>query len=194
MGSTAPCATGFWPVKPGLNPKAESRLDNRPVLGILSSLQESRPITGERNVWDFWRSGFSNSPPSVQRTVINWIRCLPTWDVRVLDSIPGSPQHCYRYIPPTLPPEALNNNTITSPYVGPHSADLIRPPLLYLNDDFGMEVGALLFRDLDGICWSRLEDPRNPYEMAGSTLLHEGAKANYSFTTASSPRGKATHM
>ncbi len=37
-----------------------------------------------------------------------------------------------------------------------------------------MDVGTLLFRDLDDICWSKLEDPGNPYEIAGFTLPHGG--------------------
>ena len=30
-----------------------------------------------------------------------------------------------------------------------------------------MDAGTSLFRDLDAIYWSRLEDPESPYEMAG---------------------------
>lgn len=33
-----------------------------------------------------------------------------------------------------------------------------------------MDCGTLLFRDLDDICWRRLEDPKSPYELAGFTV------------------------
>lgn len=33
-----------------------------------------------------------------------------------------------------------------------------------------MDVGTLLFRDLDDICWHALEDPQSPYELAGFTF------------------------
>lgn len=30
-----------------------------------------------------------------------------------------------------------------------------------------MDVGTILFRSLDEVCWSALEDPSSPYEVAG---------------------------
>ena len=176
MHPTTTSAFESWPVKPGLKVIPESRLDNRSDEEIVSSLQEYRPVTSEKNVWAFWHSGFANSPRWVQRTVINWVRRLPTWSVHVLDSIPGSPLHFHRYIPPALLPDALNNKTMTGPYVGPHSADLIRLPLIYLHGGVWMDCGTLLFRDLDDICWSRLEDPESPYELAGFTFQLGGGK------------------
>lgn len=40
-----------------------------------------------------------------------------------------------------------------------------------------MAAGTLLFRDLDDICWSKLEDPESPYEMAGFTIQQGATKA-----------------
>ena len=39
-----------------------------------------------------------------------------------------------------------------------------------------MDAGTSLFRDLDEIYWSRLEDPKTQYEMAGLTMPQGGAK------------------
>lgn len=40
-----------------------------------------------------------------------------------------------------------------------------------------MDVGTLLFRDLDDICWSKIEDPESPYEIAGFSVPHgDGSK------------------
>ena len=178
MEHTKASATGPWPVKAGLKLIPESHLDQRSDEEIFSSLQEHHPVTGEKNVWGFWHSGFSNSPPWVQRTVINWVRRSPSWSIRILDSVPGSPLHIHRYVTPTLLPDALNNNAMTGPHVGPHSADLIRLPLIYLHGGIWMDAGTLLFRDLDDICWSKLADPESPYEMAGFTIQQGGAKGN----------------
>lgn len=40
-----------------------------------------------------------------------------------------------------------------------------------------MDAGTLLFRNLDDICWSKLEDPESPYEMAGFTIQQGATKA-----------------
>lgn len=64
---------------------------------------------------------------------------------------------------------------MTGPYVGPHSADLIRLPLIYVHGGVWMDAGTLIFHDLDDICWSRLEDPESPYEMAGFIIPQGGA-------------------
>ena len=184
MHPTTTPIIGSWPIKPGLKLIPESRLDNRSDEKIVSSLQEYRPVTSEKNVWAFWHSGFVNSPPWVQRTVINWVRRLPTWSVYVLNSMPGSPLHFHRYILPALLPDALNNNTMTGPHVGPHSADLVRLPLVYLHSGVWMDCGTLLFRDLDDICWRRLEDPNSPYEMAGFIIQQLGNTWMNSFIAA----------
>ena len=154
---------------------SESCLDNGPHEDIVSPLKKYHPVTSEKTLWAFWHSGISNSPTWVQRTVINWARRLPTWNIRVLDSAPGSPLHFRRYITPKLLADALNNNTVTGPYVGPHSADLIRLPLIYVHGGVWMDAGTSLFRDLDAIYWSRLEDPESPYEMAGFPIPQGGA-------------------
>ncbi|KAL8805667.1 MAG: hypothetical protein Q9182_001811 [Xanthomendoza sp. 2 TL-2023] len=156
-----------WPAKPGLNLIPESCLDNRPEQDILASLQEYSPVTSEKNIWAFWHSGISSSPPWVQRTVVNWVRRFTTWEIRVLDSVTGSPLHFHRYLTPELLPDALNNNAMTGPHAYTHSSDLVRLALVYVHGGVWMDAGSLIFRDLDDICWNRIEDPESPYELAG---------------------------
>ncbi|ERF72943.1 hypothetical protein EPUS_05024 [Endocarpon pusillum Z07020] len=159
-----------WPVQPGLKLIPQSRLDTRSDKEIVSALLQHHPVTSEKYVWAYWHSGLLQAPPWVQRTVINWARRLPSWTIRVLDKVPNSSLNVYNFFSPAFLPDAFNNNAVTGPHTGPHSADLVRLPLVYLHGGFWMDVGTLLFRDLDDICWHALEDPQNPYELAGFTL------------------------
>ncbi|MCJ1455281.1 hypothetical protein MMC28_005635 [Mycoblastus sanguinarius] len=168
--SESQSASGSWPVRPGLKSILESGLDTRSDEEIVFTLQQYRPVTSEKNVWAFWHSGFLQAPPWVQRTVINWARRLPSWTIRVLDKLPQSPLNVYHFIDSALLPDAFNKNAMTGDHTGPHSADLIRLPLLFLHGGVWMDVGTLLFRDLDDICWRALENPQSPYEMAGFTI------------------------
>ncbi|KAL3479204.1 hypothetical protein BJX99DRAFT_245033 [Aspergillus californicus] len=78
-----------------------------------------------------------------QRNIISWVRRLgPSWTVHVLDLVEE------------LLPEAILNRTMTGPHVGQHSSDLIRLPLIYLSGGVWMQVGMLLFRRLDELCWN----------------------------------------
>ena len=157
-------------MRPGLELIPKSRLDTRSDKEIVSTLLQHQPVTSEKNVWAYWHSGLLQAPPWVQRTVVNWARRLPSWTIRVLDKVPDSSLNVYNFLGPAFLPDAFNNNAMTGPHTGPHSADLIRLPLLYLHGGIWMDVGTLLFRDLDDICWHALEDPQSPYEMAGFTV------------------------
>ncbi|KAL8816634.1 MAG: hypothetical protein Q9223_004382 [Gallowayella weberi] len=179
--TTLPRQACSWPAKPGLELIPESRLDNRPEQDILASLQEYHPVTSERNIWAFWHSGISNSPGWTQRTVVNWVRRFPTWQVRVLDSVPGSPLHFHRYLTPTLLPDALNNNAMTGVHAYTHSSDLVRLALVYVHGGVWMDVGSLPFRDLDNMCWGKIEDPDSPYELAGFLVPYRDGTPRASF-------------
>ena len=136
---------------------------------ILSRLAAFQPATAsEKNVWAFWDKGLSNSPPWNQRNVASWVRRLgPSWTVRVLDRVEGSPVHVSKFIDSSFFPKAFIDGEMGGPHVAPHVADLVRLPLLYLYGGVWIDVGFLLFRDLDDICWKALEDPATQLEMAG---------------------------
>ncbi|PWY82008.1 hypothetical protein BO70DRAFT_429120 [Aspergillus heteromorphus CBS 117.55] len=96
--------------------------------------------------------------PRSLRNVIAWVRRLgPQWTVRVLDEA-----NLRLFLDAAVLPGAVNQRTMDGPSAGPHTADLIRLPLLYRYGGVWMDVGTLLF-----ICWRVLADPATPYEMTG---------------------------
>ena len=134
---------------------------------LLQPLKAYQPITSERNVWAFWHSGLTSMPPWCQRNVIDWIRISgDSWIVRVLDAIPGSPNHFLNYVPAAMLNNALVEGKMDGDYAGQHSCDLLRGACLYLYGGCFMDVGCILIRDLDRICWSQLEDPDSPYQIS----------------------------
>ena len=55
---------------------------------------------------------------------------------------------------------------MVGPYTGPHSADFLRGACLYLYGGVWMDIGIVLIRQLDNICWRQLEDPKSPFEVS----------------------------
>ena len=142
-------------------------LDLRSDEEILESLSQHEPITSEKNVWTFWDSGVRSMPAWCQRNIVNWVRlCGPSWSIRVLDKIPGSPNNALNWVPAELLPKTYVQGTMDGPYTGPHSADLLRGACLYLYGGVWMDVGIILVRRLDDICWKQLEDPDSPFEVS----------------------------
>lgn len=106
-------------------------------------------------------------PEWCQRNVIDWHRiCGPSWTIRVLDTVPESPNHALNYVSANILPETFVQGTMTSPYVGPHSADFLRGACLLLHGGVFMDVGIILTRSLDRICWAQLEDPASPFQVS----------------------------
>ncbi|KAH8744452.1 hypothetical protein F5883DRAFT_23320 [Diaporthe sp. PMI_573] len=73
----------------------DTELDTRSDEEIIKMLQSSgMPPHDERNVWAYWHTGFDAMPPWTKRNVIHWARVLgPSWTIRVLDNVPGSPHN-----------------------------------------------------------------------------------------------------
>lgn len=131
---------------------------------ILNSLNKHQPITSEKNVWTYWHSGVPTMPPWMQRNIMNWVRLLgPSWTVRVLDKVPNSPNHALSWLSSDQLPECFVKDTMTGPYVGPRSADFLRGTALYRYGGVWMDVGNVLFRHLDKLCWDQLEDENSPF-------------------------------
>ncbi|KAI0154229.1 hypothetical protein GGR57DRAFT_492277 [Xylariaceae sp. FL1272] len=89
----------------------------------------------------------------------------PSWDVRVLDMVPGSTTNVQNFVPPDYLPDCFKNNIMDGPTKGRHESDLARLPLLRLYGGAWLDVGSILLRRLDDIVWRSLEDPVSPYEM-----------------------------
>lgn len=150
-------------------------LDARHGEEILKSLTQYSPVTSEKNVWAFWHSGVRNMPPWCQRNVVDWIKiCGPRWTVRVVDSVPESANYALNYVDETLMCEAFVNQTMDGPHVGPHSADLVRGAALSQHGGVWMDVGTILTRHLDRICWDRIQDPNDPYNVAVAVQPNQG--------------------
>lgn len=129
-------------------------------------LQTYQPVTSEKNVWAFWHSGWMEMRPWCQRNIINWVRRLgPEWTVHVLDDVENSPNNLSRFVPPSYFPDTFNQKGIVGP--PQHVSDLLRLPLLFLHGGVWMDVGMLLLRHLDDICWRVVENQDSSYEMAG---------------------------
>lgn len=145
-----------------------SQLDSRSDDEIILTLLQHQPITSEKNLWTFWDTGFWEMRPYVRRNIIGWVRRLgPGWTVRVLDHVDGSPLNVSTFLDATEFHDAFNNRNMTGPYIGAHSGDVVRLPLLYHYGGVWMDAGTMLFRHIDNICWNVLEDPDTPYKIAG---------------------------
>jgi Capsular polysaccharide synthesis protein len=141
---------------------AEKRSDDE----ILTSLTKHVPVTSEKNIWAYWHAGLHAMPPWCQRNIVGWVKLNPGWTIRVLDTVPESPNHALKFVPPEMLPETFVKGTMDGPYKGPHSADFLRGALLYLHGGAFMDVGIILFRQMDRICWSQLEDPQSPFQVS----------------------------
>lgn len=165
---------------------------------ILDSLTKHTPIDdgSEKNIWTFWHSGIRFMPSWCQRNIFNWIRlCGPSWTVRVLDNVPGSPNNALKWAESSQIqlPDTFVNRTMDGPYTGPHSADFLRGACLFLYGGVWMDTGIILIRDLDRICWNqyvnfsvkvqvltlfRLTDPSSPFQVS-VPLMYTTVIANH---------------
>jgi len=150
---------------------SDSRLDTRSDEEIGASINKYIPITSTKNVWAYWNTGWDTMKPWTQRNVIGWVRRLgKDWTVRVLDRVEGSPNNVYNFLDKSYFPNAFNNSTMRGPYVGAHSADLVRLPCLYEHGGVWLDVSIMLFRTLEDICWNVLTDPESPFEFGGFVI------------------------
>ncbi|OCT48273.1 hypothetical protein CLCR_04147 [Cladophialophora carrionii] len=153
--------------------------DKRTNQEILVSLEQYTPITSEKNIWAYWDKGVRNMPAWCQRNVVDWVRiCGPSWTVRILDTVPGSPTNALEYISADLLPEAFVKGTMTGVYTGPHSSDFLRGACLYSHGGVYMDTGNILIRDLDRVCWNQLADPSSPYEVC-VPIMYATVMANH---------------
>ncbi|KAJ5541012.1 capsular polysaccharide synthesis protein-domain-containing protein [Penicillium frequentans] len=142
-------------------------VDLRPNAEIVADRLMCRAVTSERNVWAFWDKGFENMPSYLQRNVMNWARLMPTWSIRVVDMVEGSANNVFNFIKPSDTPVCFQEKSMTGRYAPVSFSDMARIALLAEHGGVWMDVGILLFRSLDDICWSKIEDPSSPVEVCG---------------------------
>lgn len=149
---------------------------------IATELRSYRPITSEKNVWAFWDKGLDAVYPAYRETIFNWVRKLgPSWTVRLVDLVPGSPNNVYTFLDRSWLPECVNEGTMDGKHAPQHTSDLIRLPLLYLHGGVWMDVGNMLHTHLDDLFWNHLTAPDTPYEMAVWIITGQIKKAWGSF-------------
>ncbi|KAI1194444.1 capsular polysaccharide synthesis protein-domain-containing protein [Nemania serpens] len=140
--------------------------DKRTDDEIFHSLLAFQPVKSEKNIWTFWDSGINGMPAWCRRNVISWVRiCGPEWTVRVLDHDPDSPNYAPKYIAKGLP-DAFYDRTMDGTHAGPHSADFLRGACLYEYGGAWVDSSIFLMRNMDDICWNRLEDSESPLRVA----------------------------
>jgi hypothetical protein len=148
-------------------------LTNDPLPGTLTN--PPRPGEGSKNIFAFWHSGIKTLPPYLLRNVINWHRRYSPlgWVIYLLDNTPDSPLNVANYIDtnsPSVVPEAFTKGTLDGGYKAQHTSDLIRYPLLLKYGGVYLDVGILLFADLDLLWTTHIKNPASPYDFFGFTM------------------------
>jgi hypothetical protein len=96
-----------------------SPTDRRTDTEIFTTFQSYQLITSEKNIWAYWHAGTSKIPKWCQKNAIDWVRILgPTWTVRILDNVPGSPNNTLRFVPDNVLPPAFVDQSMDGPGVG----------------------------------------------------------------------------
>ncbi|KAL1611879.1 hypothetical protein SLS60_000101 [Paraconiothyrium brasiliense] len=143
--------------------------DSRTDAEIIAALNESVPVTSEKNIWTYWHAGIDAMPSWNQRTICDWVRLHGSdWTVRVLNTVPGHPNHALNWIESDQLPETFIKGKMTGPYTGPHSADFLRAATIYRYGGAWLDVSCMLFRSLDQICWDQLADDNSPFTISAA--------------------------
>ncbi|RMZ79569.1 hypothetical protein DV737_g3391, partial [Chaetothyriales sp. CBS 132003] len=115
MGSLEAYPVGLLDLKIRPLPHTDSRTDEEIVHAILNP----PPVTTEEIVWAFWDKGYDAMAPWQNRNVLGWARILgPSWSVRVLDLIRGSPANIFNFLDGADLPKHLNKGPKTGRYAG----------------------------------------------------------------------------
>jgi hypothetical protein len=161
---------------PGMHVIPSELLDTRPDADIDFDLAHPSPVTGVKNIWFFWHSGYASMHSYTQRTVRAWHRRFTKqgWRVRIIDRLPGSKSNISEFLDisdPKLFPLAFTNETLTGPYALQHTSDLVRWPLLLRYGGVYADVGLMQIGDLDKLWNDIIANPDSPYEVLSYTSI-----------------------
>lgn len=145
-------------------------VDRRPDAEIDKDMLTWTDVSGEKNVWFFWHSGYENMYPYAQRNVRAWFRRFRHygWTIRVVDRQPSSPFNIANFVDvqdPDLFPEAFTEKTIASDYAPQHESDLVRWPLLLRYGGVYADVGFMQIGDLNRLWEATIGNADSPYEV-----------------------------
>ncbi|OAG10262.1 uncharacterized protein CC84DRAFT_1236763 [Paraphaeosphaeria sporulosa] len=74
-------------------------------------------------------------------------------------------------------PTSITSNAMTGPFTGQHTADFVRSATIYLRGGCFVDVGTLLMRHPDWICWDKLTEAGSPYGLAIPSITKENRKS-----------------
>ncbi|KAG6013250.1 hypothetical protein E4U43_007417 [Claviceps pusilla] len=166
MGSSSPP----YKIPDGMYAIPNALLDLRPDQEIDHDLLHPKPVTGVKNIWFYWHTGYVHMHPYGQRTVRAW-HCRFSklgWTVRVVDAESGSPLHISNFIDihdPDNFPAAFTHGTLGGRYSVQHSSDLVRFPLLLRYGGVYADVGLMQIGDLERMWNATVGDADSPYDI-----------------------------
>lgn len=133
------------------------------------------PKVNSKSIFAFWHTGIHTLHPVSLRNVIAWYRRLSPlgWTIYVFDTVPDSPLNISKYLDiasPDVVPDAFRNNSLEGEFKGQHTSDLVRFPLLLRYGGVYMDVGILLYGDLDALWTNHITNPASLIDFAGFTL------------------------
>ena len=157
-------------ISTGMHAIPAELLDLRSDADIDFDLLNPQPLTGVKNIWFFWHSGYINMHPYTQRNVRAWHRRFTKqgWTVRIVDRQTDSKSNIAEFLDvtdPTLFPRAFTDETLTGPYALQHTSDLVRWPLLLRYGGVYADVGMMQIGDLDALWHKTIANPDSPYEV-----------------------------
>lgn len=104
--------------------------DKRTNYEVMNALQAHSPVTSQKNVWAIWDGGLDQMPAWCQRNVIDWVRRLgPSWTVRVVDLVHGSPNNVFSFLSTKDLPKGFSEVCFNAKKQ--HVSDIVRLALLY---------------------------------------------------------------
>lgn len=160
----------FYHRPEGVHAIPSDLLDLRPDVEVDHDLLHPKPISGEKNIWFFWHSGFVNMHPYTQRNIRAWHRRFSKlgWTVRVMDRLPSSPLNIANFLDisdPATFPRAFVDGTIGGDYAPQHTSDLVRWPLLLKYGGVYADVGMMQIGDLDRLWKETIGNPDSRFEV-----------------------------
>ena len=116
----------------GLAPNPPGRVDSRPDEEIIAELNTHIPVTSERNVWIFCDMGFATMPAWIRRSVVDCVRRQgASWTVRLLDTVPMSPNHVLKFVSEADFPAAFIDGRMLGKDGRQHVSDFARLAVVF---------------------------------------------------------------
>ncbi|KAK0387001.1 hypothetical protein NLU13_5315 [Sarocladium strictum] len=134
------------------------------------------PTRGGKNMFAYWHTGIQSLKPYLMRNVLAWYQRYSSlgWNIYVLDRQDGSPLNVSRFIdlsdPEVVPDVMRDGGSVTGQYSAQHSSDLVRWPLLLKYGGAYLDVGVIMFGDMDRLWEEHIANPDSPFDYAGFTM------------------------